>query len=316
MPKQTLANNINRGKIWLIITLFIVIIGVVFFLSMYPPGFYRPLLNITLTHAFLLLLTSFISMGVNGLFLREFTSKFGIDLTILEWFGLSVVTTMGNYITPFSGGMLVRATYLKRKYAFPYSKFMSMLAANYLVIFWMIGIVGTVILIKWVNDISSIYVLLGFFMTIVCVISIILLVPSIKLAGGGWLAGHINEALNGWDMIRKDGRLLSTIVAYAAINMMTNGLSFWIAYNALGATVPFKSAFLVSLFVSFSLLINITPGNLGVQEVIVGLSSGLLGIGAGLGLVAALLVRASAMLIAFSLGPIFSVSLTRKLGTS
>ena len=98
--------------------------------------------------------------------------------------------------------------------------------------------------------------------------------------------------------------------------MMTNGLSFWIAYNALGTAVPFTSAFLVSLFVSFSLLINITPGNLGIQEIIVGLSSGLLGIGAGLGLAAALLVRASAMLIAFSLGPIFSVFLTRKLGAS
>jgi uncharacterized membrane protein YbhN (UPF0104 family) len=315
MTRHNLVSDRIGRKIWLIVVLAIVITGIILFLIM-NPHFFRPFLNITLTHAFLLIITNFICTSINGLFLREFTSKFGIDLTILEWFGLSVVTTMGNYITPFSGGMLVRATYLKRKHAFPYSKFMSMLAANYLVIFWMIGIVGTVILIKRVSDISSIYVLLVFFITIVCIISMLLLVPSIKLVERSWLTGYINEALNGWDMIRKDGRLLSTIVVYAAINMMTNGLSFWIAYNALGTAVPFTSAFLVSLFVSFSLLINITPGNLGVQEVIVSLSSGLLGIGAGLGLVAALLVRASAMLIAFSLGPLFSVFLARKLGTS
>jgi uncharacterized membrane protein YbhN (UPF0104 family) len=161
-------------------------------------------------------------------------------------------------------------------------------------------------------------VVLVFFILVVGVISIFFLFPSIKFPGDdkSFFVAHINEALSGWDLIRKDAALLFTIVVYTAVNIAVNGLSFWIAYSALGAAVPFTSALLVSLFISFSLLINVTPGNIGVQEAIVGLSSGLLGLGAGLALVAAILVRASALLVAFTLGPIFSVLLSRKLRSS
>jgi uncharacterized membrane protein YbhN (UPF0104 family) len=314
---QNSASYGPRHKIWSVVAFSVVIAGIVLFFIM-KPHFLRPILHITLSQASLLVVTSLICTTINGLFLKELTSKFGVNLSIVEWFGLSVVTTLGNYITPFSGGMIARAAYLKQRHSFSYSKFMSVLAANYLVIFWMIGMAGTVILVKWVKMVSSVYVVLVFFILVVGVISIFFLFPSIKSPGDdkSFFVAHINEALSGWDLIRKDAALLFTIVVYTAVNIAVNGLSFWIAYSALGAAVPFTSALLVSLFISFSLLINVTPGNIGVQEAIVGLSSGLLGLGAGLALVAAILVRASALLVAFTLGPIFSVLLSRKLRSS
>jgi hypothetical protein len=67
---------------------------------------------------------------------------------------------------------------------------------------------------------------------------------------------------------------------------------------------------------SFSLLVRITPGNLGIQEAVVSLSSGLLGIGTGQGLLVSLLIRVATMIPTFTLGPVFSFLLTRKLAIS
>jgi hypothetical protein len=63
-------------------------------------------------------------------------------------------------------------------------------------------------------------------------------------------------------------------------------------------------------------LINITPGNLGVQEAVTSLAAAILGAGADMGLIAALIVRAVAILAAFILGPIFTYLLSKELAAA
>ena len=61
----------------------------------------RPILNISLVNALWLIALTVMLISMNGLFLKTFATKFGIDLHFLEWFGLAMITTMGNYLTPF-----------------------------------------------------------------------------------------------------------------------------------------------------------------------------------------------------------------------
>lgn len=70
----------------------------------------------------------------NGLILKYFLEPFDIRLRFKEWFGLSVITTMGNYLTPFRGGAVARAVYLKKKHKFSYSYFLSTLSGIYIVL--------------------------------------------------------------------------------------------------------------------------------------------------------------------------------------
>ena len=93
----------------------------------------RPILNISLVNALLLIVLTVMLIGMNGLFLKVFAAKFGMGLYFWEWFGLAMITTMGNYLTPFSGGLVARATYLKHRHAFPYAKFLTLITANYLI---------------------------------------------------------------------------------------------------------------------------------------------------------------------------------------
>ena len=273
----------------------------------------RPILNISLVNALLLLALTVMLTGTNGLFLKAFAAKFGIGLRFSEWFGLAMITAMGNYLIPFSGGMIARATYLKHRHAFPYAKFITLITANYLVIFWVVGMTGALIMVIFWNSNRFFWQITLFFVSVVIALSGLVMVRRAKIPENNWLTKLINTALDGWDLIKNDKSLLIKLITCSLINIVLNGFLFLVAYKATGCTIHFTIALLVSLLSVFSLLVRITPGNFGIQEAIISLSSEMVGAGAGIGLLVSLLIRAASLIPAFTLGPIFSFLLTRKL---
>lgn len=277
------------------------------------PGLLAALEDISFEAVVYLVVSRLLFLGTNGLVLRESASRFGVQLRPREWFGLSVVTTMGNYIAPFSGGMVVRAAYLKRRHAFPYTQFATLLASNYLVNFWVIGVAGILALSTLGAALRSYWQVMAFFAAVVVSISVLVIVPSVTLPWENRLVRYVNTSLEGWALVKRDRPLLARLVVFTLVNVALNGLSFWVAYGALGSPVSFRVALLVSLLAAFSILLNVTPGNLGVQEAVISLSSGLLGTGAGQGLLVALLIRGATLVSAFTLGPACSFLLARAL---
>ncbi len=269
--------------------------------------------EITISAGIYLIMLRILFLMTNGLVLREFTLKFDVRLSIKECFGLSALTSMGNYIAPFSGGLIARAAYLKYRHSFPYAQFATLVASNYLVAFWVVGIVGIGASAKFAITTASSSGIVLLFVAVVVVISTVATLPSVKLPGNNFLSKTTNNALEGWHFVKSDRPLLARLAVYSFFNILLNGLSFWVAYTALGLSISFSAALLISLVAVFTILVNITPGNLGIQEAVVSLSSGLLGAGAAEGLLAALLIRAAMLIVAFTLGPIFSFLLTREL---
>ena len=300
------------GRSWSIVVLVLVLAGVALYLNS-QPELLAALRNMPLEAVLWLVVLRLLFLGTNGLFLRDSACKFGVRLRPREWFGLSMVTTMGNYIAPFSGGMIARAAYLKRRHSFPYAQFVTLLASNYLVNFWVIGVVGTLALSTFGAELRFYWQVMVFFAAVVVSISALVVFPSITLPWDNRLVQHVNTSLQGWALIKKDMPLLTRLVAFALVNIVLNGFSFWVAYGALGSPVSFRGALLVGLLAAFSILVNVTPGNLGVQEAVVSLSSELLGMGVGQGLLVALLIRAATLILVLTLGPIFGFLLTREL---
>lgn len=261
----------------------------------------------------LLFLTSVVTLAVNGMYLSILTKKFNIHLKFKEWFGLATVTAMGNYLTPFSGGLLARAAYLKHRYDFPYVHFLAILAANYMIAFTVINITGIASMLTLAGTASFSLPILLFFIAILSTILLVSLVPSIPIGSGHRLLRLVQSALEGLDVIRRDGALLWKIVVLTFFNVAAGGLLVFVAFASIGYAVPGTVSLLIYLLTSFTLLINITPGNLGVQEAVVSLSAVILGVEADTGLLAALIVRAFKILSAFALGPIFSYLLSKEL---
>jgi uncharacterized membrane protein YbhN (UPF0104 family) len=251
-------------------------------------------------------------LATSGLFLYAFTAKLGVRLKTVEWIGLPFITAMGNQLTPFSGGMIARATYLKHSHALPYTVFLSLLAANYLVIFGTMGLTGGITTLIFARSLAQPWPLVVLFFSITLAILMLVHFPGFRLPGENRWSKRLNAALSSWDQVRSDRRLLIRVVLYELVGIVFNAFTFWIAYRALGIFLPFPSALLVSLVTGFSIVISITPGNWGVQEAVVALTSTLVGGGTEQGLAAALLIRAATLASAFTLGPVFSYVLSRR----
>ncbi len=259
-----------------------------------------------------LLLGRTLYLATNGLFLYAFTAKLGVRLEAVEWIGLPFITAMGNQLTPFSGGMIARATYLKHSHALPYTIFLSLLTANYLVIFGSMGLIGGVTTLIFASSLAQPWPLVALFFSVTLAIFVLVCFPETRLPGENRWAKSLNTALSSWDEVRSDRLLLVRVVSYELLGVGFNACTFWIAYHALGISLPFPLALLVSLVTGFSIVISITPGNWGVQEAVVTLTSTLVGAGTEEGLAAALLIRAATLASAFTLGPVFSYVLSRR----
>jgi uncharacterized membrane protein YbhN (UPF0104 family) len=251
--------------------------------------------------------------AVTGLMLRELSLFFGVRLNVTEWYGLPAVTTMGNYLTPASGGLVARAVYLKQRYGLSYPRFLSLLSSGYLVNFLVISAVGMLLVLGRHSQDARVFSLALFFLAVFTVILFLLHRPVPLPDGEGRVKRFLRDVMSGWPLMKSRTSLIGKLIALSLVNILLGGSSLWLAFNALGYPVPGADAILVSLLQAFSLLMSVTPGNLGVQEGIVSLSSGLLGYGLGAGLLAALLVRAVTVLFILSHGPLFSYLLSNEL---
>ena len=303
--------NSTKQKILATITLILTVIGIGLYLSN-NQSLLLSLKNIPISYILILLVIQVLLLIMNGLFLNAFTLKFNIHLKTTEWLGLAVVTTMINYITPFSGGSLFRATYLKHQHSFSFTKFAALLSANYLINFWTIGVVGA-LSILFVEPTGTNKMVLVFFLMVVLVISIIVLLPVTKIPGNSKLNKIINSSLEGWLLIKRDKGLLTELIFYTIVNIILNALAFWVACMSLGFTISLFASVIISLIAAFSIVIKITPANLGIHEAIIGFSAALVGMGVGEGLMAALVIRGTGIIVIFLLGTLFSYSLTKQL---
>ena len=253
----------------------------------------------------------------NGIGLDLLARKFGVKLSLMEWFGLAMVTAMGNYLTPFYGGMVSRAVYLKQKHTLPYSSFLSVLTASYLISFTLIGFLGMtgILLVGW--ETQTFYWNLFAFFCIVSTSTLFLMFgPRVKIRIGGRIGKAITNALDGWDLIRRDFVLIAKLSGLGLVNLLTIALGTYVSYHALGSQVSFGVVVLIAMMATFSLFVGITPGNLGIQEAIISFSSAYLGAGFNVGILASLLLRVATLLIVFSLGPVFSYILAHKAAVS
>ncbi|PID86828.1 MAG: hypothetical protein CSA11_06370 [Chloroflexi bacterium] len=297
---------------------FVVVAGIVIGIGVYlnaNPELLDLLLNLSWETAVILILLRLVFLGLNGVFLKLYAQKLGVTLRMREWVGLPYITAMGNYLTPLSGGMLARAAYLKNRHALPFTQFAALLATNYLLTFWMAALLGMVISILLLNQGDVIWLLITFFTVIWVGITLVLLFPIPQLPGNYRLFRLVNQVVDGWMTIKQDRRLMVYLFLLTTTSITLNGSTFWFAYRALNIHVSLQGALLVSLSGVFSVIIAITPGNFGVREAFVSLTSNMIGVGVGEGLLVSLLVRVSTLASAFTLGPFFAFFLTHELST-
>lgn len=255
----------------------------------------------------------FLVSYLNGLVIKFQQQPFNIHLKFKEWFGLSIITTFYNTITPFRGGLLAKATYLKQKHKFSYINSLATVSGIYVVNFFVASLIGLIALF-------FIYEKYGTFNIIVTLIFLAFFIPTLflilfspKFPETKYKSiNYFTHVANGWHTLRKEHRIVFYLTLITLSQLLLNSIMQIIAYDIFGIQISFiKALFLVAL-ASLAILLAITPAGLGITEAVAVFSALVIGITPEQSLPVAILIRVVGVIYIFILGPIFSYVLLKE----
>lgn len=228
----------------------------------------------------------------------------GAPIGSIESFGLTNVSSFFNLIFP-QGGTITKAIYLKQRYKIPYSKTPA-IYLGLLVIFFLIGagvilisnlvtltLGGTVPLILWIAVAfalaSSVLFMIDF--------------PKDSLHKLGKISTILSNYAEGWKALRTNRTCLINACIWQFIIFVSSGIWVSAAYYSLGIKINPLLGISLSILVSFSNILIIVPGNLGIQEAVYGYFTYLTGMTFAEGVVVSAVVRAVLLSITLGLAP-------------
>lgn len=294
-----------------IVVLFIILFLAGIFLYKYRNNFKQ--LRIVNLPALLpiLLFTSMIFI-TNGLINKYLFRIFKINLNFSEWFGLSVISTMSNFLLPVRGGIISNAVYLKKVHNFSYSKFATSLSTLYILAFWINSLFGLIalIIIKEVYAIFSWSIFLTFILIFISLTVIMLTSPKFSLTRNTYL-NRIIEGINFWGELKKSKCEIIKILLLTILMIVLGCLIYYFEFSLLGEFVSPLKLTVLTIFSGFSLLLSVTPAGLGIKEAFALYAGSLLGLNVAEILAVSIVDRLINFSLSFIFGSYFSMILLK-----
>ncbi len=250
-----------------------------------------------------------------GLEFKALMEYYKIRLNFVEWFGLSVLSNLGNYIAPMRAGFLLKAVYLKKKFGFSYASFTTTFFAAHLASFLVFGLFGLAVLGLTIGFEQSSF---GLFFGLVTIGGLVAWwFPKIELPFSfpaiiQKIWDKLMTAQKEWHEMRRDK---STIFRLALINLATVILTsarIYAGFLIFGVDIGAVNATVLSVIYVLTSLIPITPSGLGFREAGIVIAARAVGIDDQIALVVSLLDRIVVICIVFVLGAAFSFLLSKE----
>jgi uncharacterized membrane protein YbhN (UPF0104 family) len=221
-------------------------------------------------------------------------------------------TLLLNY-APMKFGTIFRANYLKRHYGLSYAHF----ATFFLYIMFLMtataAIIGLAVLliVYGLGGYENKVLALVFAITII-VSLLFLFVPLPIPAGQGRLSTTLRNFLTGRRRVSKERKTILIAVAYLVVNFFLAAARLWIIYNSMGKSIHVGGYLILGGLGFVVLFIALTPGSLGIRELVLGFGAVVLGVPLEVGILAAMIDRAIIISYAFVAGGVCTVWLRHK----
>lgn len=238
---------------------------------------------------------SFIGMFIiSSLLLKIILNMFSVNMSFLEALGLTSITNISDLVAPFVGGMGVKAAYLKKYHKLSLISFMGLVAIRTtmsLAMVSILGIIGLLILYIQTNLFSWVFSLV--FLAILIFSTSILFVPFRLLKWGQQyrLIQKINLILQGRRDLQKNKKAFGKILIFTFLALAFEILATYFSFIAFYPSFTIIDSMVVSMMAIISGLARLTPGNIGISEMVVVFISTALGYKMAESLSSALLKR-------------------------
>lgn len=226
---------------------------------------------------------------IAGLKIKLLTDIFGLDLKTKEWFGLAQMNSFFNYL-PIKGGAAAKAFYLKGFFDFPYSKFLAVLGASFIITiatFSAVGVAGMFLVYLKTGIFLSNILIIYLFLTVVPLISFLFLDRTIRRVKNP----HLVRFFDGWRMIRRSGKRLIFLVISDMMMVLVDAMRIKLSYGAQGVDLDYYMGLVLSPLSNLAAIASQVPAGLGIRETVVGFISEGMGMGFEMGVDASTLDR-------------------------
>jgi uncharacterized membrane protein YbhN (UPF0104 family) len=269
------------------------------------------LFQVSLSTLLIMSLLSLLSSVGNGMINYFLYQKMGIPISFKNSFGLATINTLANHL-PFSGGLIAKGVYLKKRFGLGYARYLSATGALFICFIATNGALGLVTL-----GIMSVFMgieipgllIAGFG---VMVSSILLLWFPIRprFFPEAWRE-HIEKIEEGWQIFQRERGLIIKLIFVQVLSILVVAARFLIAYSIFSQSIDYIECVMFSSATILTRLVSIVPGGIGVREGIVAALGSFLGLDPGISFVAVGFERLVATLIILILGIYFSYKLSQ-----
>ncbi len=285
-----LYNNDDMTRKKVLSTLITVLILAIFAHYIFNhPNVLAPLSTIPLWMIVIIAAMKVCALLVRALFFRVLLQPFNKNLKIQDGFFASFITTFGNFFLPMQSGAGLRALYFKRLFSFPYTKFLSTLSGIFILTFFVNSILGiTSLLVLYRPNEPTIDILLGFFVFLLLT-TVFLGTIRIKTAQSishyisrltivKPVMTHIENILQGWATITENPLRLVQLSILILVDITFLFVGTFLELNAINVHIGLLSLILYLTVTSITILINITPGAIGIKEGLLIIFSSVIGL--------------------------------------
>ncbi len=198
----------------------------------------------------------------NSMILRLLVGACGSELPYTKAFALTAASALVNYVAPLQAGLALRAFYLRDTHSFSMITLAAISAVVVLMNLTILGSSGLVCLWLLGREVP------------VSMLAVLILAAAGGLAAlvigrvgaGKTLPPPIERVIVG---VRRLGRApgsLARVALLLFLNSLILTFELWIAHRALNHPVPFGNVFLMNSMRVLTVVVTVTPGNLGVVE--------------------------------------------------
>jgi uncharacterized protein (TIRG00374 family) len=187
------------------------------------------------------------------------------------------------------------------------------MSAIYVLIFGIASLVG-IIASLWIWKTSGMisWIIFGIFSIVfIGCLGIVIVSPELKERENKWI-NRVIKVVNGWSKIRKNWRVIFVTSFITLAQILLGSLMVWLSFKVFGIDVGFISCLFLNAIGNLSLIIAVTPGNLGIGEAVTVFSAATIGINTAESFSIAILGRLVSVVVLFILGPICSYLLLKQ----
>ena len=204
--------------------------------------------------------------------------RLGVRESFGEGFLLSGASFLLNHL-PLNAGALIRALVLRREHELPYAAFLSLTMLSALVNVAVAAACALVLLLaSGLQRVSVAWGVVAVLGGVIVMAALVIGIPTPPSSEtGGILSRQLRAAISALSAMRGSGLSIVVLALLALSKIAVLALRLSICFGAVGATVPGSVCLLLAATTIALSVVNLTPGNLGLREMVLAAVSAQLG---------------------------------------